>query len=186
MLGQIGGKEEAMVQVTVRTCPKCATPLDEEGACVTCAAEAEGLALMARSGYAQIREMQTLLEEQGIGAEIEKVPPASKEEAPHARWNLYAPAGQVEAAVAFLRKDWAALLDDPAAAAAAARGATAVDLDAGGEIDCPACGHRFTATAAAADCPECGLSLGVGGDPVPGEAEAEAGAAAEAGQRGRP
>jgi uncharacterized Zn finger protein (UPF0148 family) len=157
----------------VATCPKCSTPLDERGACVSCAAEGEGLALLARSGYAQIREMQTLLEEQGVGAEIEKVPPSTKEEAHHPKWNLYAPAGQLGAAVAFLRKDWAALLDDPAAAAAAARGAAPLDLDAGGEIDCPACGHHFTISREAADCPECGLSLGVGGEAVPGEAEEE-------------
>ena len=31
-------------------CPKCATPLDGSG-CVTCAAEAEGLVLLARSAY---------------------------------------------------------------------------------------------------------------------------------------
>jgi uncharacterized Zn finger protein (UPF0148 family) len=169
MLGGVGGKEEAMV----RTCPKCATPLDEGGGCVTCAAEAEGLAPLTRGGYAQIREMQTLLEEHGVGAEIEKVPPASKEEAHHPKWNLYAPVGQLEAARAFLRKDWAAMLGDPGAAAAAARGDAAVDLDAGGVIACPACGHRFTVSAAAPDCPECGLSLGVGGDPVPGEVEEE-------------
>jgi hypothetical protein len=113
-------------------CPKCATPLDGPEACVTCAAEGEGLVLLARSAYAQIREMQTLLEESDVAAEIEKVPPGSKEEVVQPRWNLYAPKEQAETAVAFLRKDWAALLDDPAAAAAAARGDQAVDLDAGG------------------------------------------------------
>jgi uncharacterized Zn finger protein (UPF0148 family) len=169
MLQVVGGKEEVMV----RTCPKCATPLDEQGGCVSCAAEAEGLILLARSGYAQIREMQTLLEGSGVGAEIEKVPPATKEEAHHPKWNLYAPRGQEEAAVTFLRRDWADLLDDPAAAEAAARGTAALDLDAGGEIACPACGHRFTVSAAQPDCPECGLSLGVGGDSVPGESEDE-------------
>ena len=153
-------------------CPKCATPLDGSD-CVTCAAEGEGLVLLARSAYAQIREMQTLLEESDVAAEIEKVPPGSKEEVAQPRWNLYAPKEQAEQAVAFLRKDWAALLDDPAAAAAAARGDEAVDLDAGGEIACPACGHRFTITAALADCPECGLSLGVAD--AGGDAEADEG-----------
>jgi len=151
-------------------CPKCATPLDGSD-CVTCAAEGEGLVLLARSAYAQIREMQTLLEESDVAAEIEKVPPGSKEEVAQPRWNLYAPKEQAEQAVAFLRKDWAALLDDPAAAAAAARGDEAVDLDAGGEIACPACGHRFVASAGHSDCPDCGLSLGVGGESVPGETE---------------
>jgi hypothetical protein len=151
-------------------CPKCATPLDGPD-CVTCAAEAEGLVLLARSAYAQVREMQTLLEEGGVAAEIEKVPPGSKEEMAQPRWNLYAPKVQAEEAVAFLRKDWSALLDDPAAAAAAARGDEAVDLDSGKEIACPACGHRFVASASQSDCPDCGLSLGVGGESVPGETE---------------
>jgi hypothetical protein len=61
----------------VQTCPTCATPLDDGGACVTCAATAEGLKLVSRNGYAQVREMMTLLEEQGLGAEMEKVPPTS-------------------------------------------------------------------------------------------------------------
>jgi hypothetical protein len=154
------------------TCPTCSTPLDEAGGCVTCAAVAEGLAPLARSGFAQVREMMTLLEGQGLGAEMEQVPPASKEEQHHPRWNLYIPAAEVEAARAFLRRDWATLLQGGEAAAAAERGAAALDLDAGGEIGCPACGHRFTVSAAQPDCPECGLSLGVG-DGVPGEAEAE-------------
>jgi len=152
-----------------RTCPKCATPLDEAGACVTCAAGAEGLAPLGRSGFAQVREMMTLLEEQGLGAEMEQVPASTKEERHHPRWNLYVPTAEVEAARAFLRKDWAELLEGGDAAAAAERGASAVDLDAGGEIACPACGHRFTVSAAAPDCPECGLALGAGADQVPGE-----------------
>jgi uncharacterized Zn finger protein (UPF0148 family) len=155
----------------VQTCPTCATPLDDQGGCVTCAAEAEGLKLVSRNGYAQVREMMTLLEEQGLAAEMEKVPPTTKEERHHPRWNLYVPGAQLDQALAFLRQDWAALLEDPAAAVAAARGAAAVDLDAGGPIECPACGHAFTVSAAQPDCPECGLSLGVGEDAVPGEGE---------------
>jgi hypothetical protein len=154
----------------VTTCPTCATPLDDGAACVTCAAVAEGLAPLARSGFAQVREMMTLLEGQGLGAEMEQVPPATTEERHHPKWNLYIPRAELEAARAFLRRDWATLLGGGEAAAAAARGAAAVDLDAGGEIACPACGHRFTISAARPDCPECGLSLGVG-DGVPGEAE---------------
>jgi uncharacterized Zn finger protein (UPF0148 family) len=150
------------------TCAKCRTPLDEQEQCVTCAAEAEGLTLVGRSGFAQAREMMTLLEDQGVEAEMEKVPPSSKEEHHHPKWNLYVPAADAEKAGAFLKRDWADLLADPAAAAAAARGEAALDLDAGGEIDCPACGHRFAVSAQQADCPECGLSLGVG-EGVPGE-----------------
>lgn len=155
------------------TCPTCATPLDEAGGCVTCAAVAEGLAPLARSGFAQVREMMNLLEEQGLGPEMEQVPAATKEERHHPRWNLYVPVGELEAARTFLRRDWATLLGDDAAAAAAERGAAEVNLDTGGEIACPACGHRFTVSRAAPDCPECGLSLGAGGDAVPGEAEGE-------------
>jgi hypothetical protein len=154
-----------------QTCPRCATPLDAAGACVTCAAADEGLAVVSRSGYAQVREMMTLLEEQGVAAEMEKVPPGTAEERQHPRWNLYVPGEDVERALAFLRKDWLALLEQPEAADAAARGAAAVDLDSGGEIACPACGHRFVASAAQPECPECGLSLGVGGEAVPGEGE---------------
>jgi DNA-directed RNA polymerase subunit RPC12/RpoP len=46
-----------------------------------------------------------------------------------------------------------------------------VDLDAGGEIECPACGHRFTPAGPAAECPDCGLSLGAPADASPDEAE---------------
>ncbi len=155
------------------TCPKCATPLDEAGGCVTCAAVAEGLAPLARSGFAQVREMMTLLEEQGLGAEMEQVPGLTKQDRHHPKWNLYVPAGEVEAAKAFLRRDWATLLEGGEAAAAAERGEAALDLDAGGEIDCPACGHRFAVSVAQPDCPECGLSLGPDGGPVPGEVEGE-------------
>ncbi len=155
------------------TCPKCATPLDEAGGCVTCAAVAEGLAPLARSGFAQVREMMTLLEEQGLGAEMEQVPGLTKQDRHHPKWNLYVPAGEVEAAKAFLRRDWATLLEGGEAAAAAERGEAALDLDAGGEIDCPACGHRFAVSVAQPDCPECGLSLGPDGGPLPGEVEGE-------------
>jgi uncharacterized Zn finger protein (UPF0148 family) len=155
------------------TCPKCATPLDEQGGCVSCAAVAEGLTPLARSGFPQVREMMTLLEEAGLSPEMEQVPGLTKEERHHPRWNLYVPAAEVDRAKDFLRKDWATLLDGGDAAAAAERGAAAVDLDAGGEIACPACGHRFVVSAAAPDCPECGLSLGAGGDAVPGEAGEE-------------
>jgi uncharacterized Zn finger protein (UPF0148 family) len=156
-----------------KTCPTCATPLDEAGGCVTCAAVAEGLTPLARSGFPQVREMMTLLEAQGLDAEMEQVPATTKEERQHPRWNLYVPAAQVPDAKTFLLKDWATLLEGGEAAAAAERGASALDLDAGGEIACPACGHRCTVSAAAADCPECGLALGVAGDPVPGEGEEE-------------
>jgi len=153
------------------TCPKCATPLDDGGACVTCAAVAEGLTPLARSGFAQVREMMTLLEEQGLAPEMEQVPGLTKQERHHPKWNLYVPAAELEAARAFLRRDWATLLDGGDAEAAAERGAAAVDLDAGGEIACPACGHRFAVSAASPACPECGLSLGPEGDGVPGEVE---------------
>ena len=85
----------------VSTCPTCATPLDEAGGCITCAAKGEGLVLLARNGYAQIREVMTLLEGQGLSAEMEKVPPATKEEAHHPKWNLYVPEAEVAVAGAF-------------------------------------------------------------------------------------
>jgi len=151
------------------TCPKCSTPLDDAGSCVTCAAEREGLQLLSRNDYAQVREMLTLLEDGGLAAEMERVPPARAEERHHPRWNLYVPKAEAEAAVSFLSRDWAALLADPEARTAAERGARSVDLDQGGEIECPACGHRFAATAAQADCPDCGLSLGVAEGHAAGE-----------------
>jgi hypothetical protein len=130
---------------------------------------AEGLALLHRAAYPQVRELQALLEEQGLAAEIEKVPGATPQERHHPKWNLYVPEAEVEAARAFLGRDWAALLGDAGAREAAARGAAGVDLDLGGEIACPACGHRFAASATQADCPECGLSLGAPGEPATGE-----------------
>lgn len=154
-----------------RVCEKCATPLQDGAACVTCEAEAEGLRLLTRSGYASVREMQALLEQEGLGAQIEKVPAARPEEVAHPLWNLYVPADEAQRAVEFLRKDWAELLDAPEARAAADRGQQGIDLDAGGEVTCPACGHGFTPAGGAAECPECGLSLGAPSNAAPDEAQ---------------
>jgi hypothetical protein len=150
-------------------CDTCSTPLQDDGLCVTCEAEAEGLAQLTRSGYASVREVMGLLEGEGLAPEMEKVPPGRPEEAHHPLWNLYVPRDQVERAQAFLRRDWSGLLDDPEAAAAAERGLAGIDLDAGGEVDCPACGHRFAAQGSAVECPECGLALGAPTDASPDE-----------------
>ena len=152
-------------------CEKCATPQDDAGACVTCEAEAEGLKLVTRSGYASVREMMGLLEGQGLGPEMEKVPPARPEERAHPLWNLYVPEEEVPQALEFLRRDWADLLGDPAAAAAAARGQEGIDVDAGGEVTCPACGHAFVLPSGTAECPECGLALGAPANAAPDEGE---------------
>lgn len=154
-----------------RTCEKCATALDERGQCVTCAAEVEGLRLLKRSGYASIRELMLLLEQEGLAAEMEKVPPGRPEEVAHPLWNLYVPAGEVPRASAFLSKDWNDLLEAPEAVAAAKRGDTPIDLDAGGEIACPACGHAFRPSARDAECPDCGLALGAPSNSAPDEAQ---------------
>jgi uncharacterized Zn finger protein (UPF0148 family) len=155
----------------VRTCEKCNTPLDQEGACVTCAAREDGLELLSRSGYASVKEMMELLEDQGLAPEIEQVPPRRPEETAHPLWNLYVPAAEVPRAAEFLRGDWAHLLEVPGAAEAAARGQRGVDLDRGGEVECPACGHRFTAAPGTAECPDCGLALGAPAEAAPDEAE---------------
>jgi len=144
------------------TCQRCATPLDGDGSCVTCAAREEGLHLVERQPYAQVRELQLLLEGQGIEAEIEQVPALRPQEKQQPAWNLYVPAATEEQARAFIKKDWAALIEDEGGAAAAARGDEAVQLVSGGEIACPACAHRFAISAAQPDCPECGLTLWVG------------------------
>jgi hypothetical protein len=155
----------------VKSCATCNTPLDEEGACVTCRARADGLEMLSRSGYASVMEMLELLQEQGVTAEIERVPPRREEEKAHPLWNLYAPSDQVKEAVAFLQKDWAEMLADPDAAAAAARGLQGVNLDAGGEIECPACGGHFAPAPGQTDCPDCGLALGAPAEASPDEAE---------------
>jgi hypothetical protein len=152
-------------------CEKCATPLDDAGACVTCAAETEGLKQVIRSGYASVREMMGLLEGEGLAPEMEKVPPARPEERAHPLWNLYVPEQEVPRAVEFLRRDWAELLAYPEAAAAAARGQEGIDVDAGGEVTCPACGHRFVLPSGAVECPECGLGLGAPANAAPDEGE---------------
>ena len=149
---------------------RCSTPLDEQGSCVTCAAEAEGLALLTRSGFASVREMHAMLEENDLDAAMERVPPGRPEEAAQPLWNLYVPRDDAERAVELLKGDWAELLDAPDAASAAARGQEGIDLDAGGEVSCPACGHRFTVSRDQAECPECGLSLGAPADAAPDEA----------------
>jgi len=154
-----------------RTCEKCNTPLDDEGNCVTCEADAEGLKLLVRSGYASVREMNNALEAAGLAPEMEQVPAARPEEKVHPLWNLYADVKEVEASVTILRKHWAELLDNPAASAAAQRGIAGIDLDKGGEIECPACGHKFVAKGSKAECPDCGLALGAPADAAPDEAE---------------
>ncbi len=150
-------------------CEKCSTPL-AEGRCVTCEADAEGLELITRSGYASVWEMASLLELEGLSPEMEKVPPARPEEKGHPLWNLYAPQAEVRRAVELLREDWAELLDQPAAAEAAARGQQGIDLDSGGVVTCPGCAHRFTRTGSATECPECGLGLGTAANAAPDEA----------------
>jgi hypothetical protein len=152
-------------------CEKCQTPLEEGGGCVTCEADAEGLKLVIRSGFASVREMMTLLEGEGVRAEMEKVPPARPHEKAQPLWNLYVPEAEVPRAAEFLRRDWADLLDDPDAAAAAVRGQEGIDVDAGGEVTCPACGHRFTLSPGEAECPECGLGLGAPANSAPDEAQ---------------
>ena len=153
-------------------CEKCrSTPLDEAGRCVTCDADAEGLKLLTRSGFASVREMMSFLEANGLDPEMEKVPAAREEEKHHPLWNLYVPEPQVPRGVELLKKDWAELLDAPDALAAAARGQQGIDLDKGGEVTCPACGHVFTPSGTLAECPECGLDLGVPANAAPDEAE---------------
>jgi hypothetical protein len=155
----------------VPTCDKCNTPLDESGACVTCRATGQGLVLVSRSGYASVREMMELLSEAGLAPEIEQVPPRRPNERLHPLWNMYVPQAEVPQATDFLQRDWAELLGDPDAARAAQRGLQGVDLDAGGEIECPACGHRFVVGAAQSECPDCGLALGVPAEASPEDGE---------------
>lgn len=152
-------------------CEKCSTPLDDELRCVTCEADAEGLKLLTRSGYASVREMMVLLETEGLSPEMEKVPAARPEEKAHPLWNLYVPEAEVPRALELRRRDFVGLLADGDAAAAAARGVEGVDLDAGGEVTCPACGHAFRVSSADAECPECGLALGVPANAAPDEAQ---------------
>jgi hypothetical protein len=155
----------------IRACDTCNTPLDTSGDCVTCRATGQGLMLLSRSGYASIREMHELLEDQGLTPEIEQVPARRPEEVNRPLWNLYVPAAEAPAANDFLQRDWAELLGDPDAARAAERGLKGVDLDAGGEIECPACGHRFVAGPRQLECPDCGLGLGAPAEAAPDEAE---------------
>ena len=155
----------------VPTCEKCNTPLDASGACVTCRATEQGLALLSRSGYASVREMMERLEGHGLAPEIEQVPPRRPEERQHPLWNIYVPEPDAKQAFELLQTDWAELLGDLDATRAAERGLRGVDLDAGGEIECPACGHRFVASAAQSECPASGLSLGAPAEAAPDEAE---------------
>ena len=68
-------------------------------------------------------------------------------------------------------RDVLKLLQDQAAAEAAARGQQGIDLDAGGDVTCPACGHRFALSPKDPQCPECGLGLGVAANAAPDEAQ---------------
>ncbi len=144
-------------------CPTCSTPLDGEGKCVTCIAVADGLVPVERLDYTSVREMMTLLENAGLRAQMEQVPPASEQERHQPRWNLYLPREDAEKGAKLLHLDWRSMLGDDAAVEAARRGITPVDLDAGGEITCPACGHTFVPQGEVIECPDCGLGLGAGG-----------------------
>ena len=155
----------------VAACPKCNTPLDPAGPSVTCAAEGEGLKVLSRSGFASIKEMMAVLEGEGLSPGMEQLPVGRPEQKQHPLWNLYVPVAEVAAAEAALRAQWAHLLGEDGAREAAERGLKGVDLDAGGEIECPACGHKFTPAGSAADCPDCGLALGAPADASPDEAE---------------
>jgi DNA-directed RNA polymerase subunit RPC12/RpoP len=115
--------------------------------------------------------MMALLEAEGLSPGMEQVPGRRPQEKQHPLWNLYVPEAEVAAAALALQVDWAHLLGEAGAREAADRGLRGVDLDAGGEIECPACGHRFTPAGAAAECPDCGLSLGAPDDASPEEAE---------------
>lgn len=143
-------------------CPTCKTPLDDAGKCLTCAAKAEGMALLMRNSYDRVRELMDLLADSQFAPQMERVPPGDEHEKKVPLWNLYVPAEEADAASKALGSDWKRLIDDEAALEAARRGAEGVDLDAGGEIACPACGHRFTVTPGLAECPDCGLGLGAG------------------------
>jgi hypothetical protein len=141
-------------------CPTCSTPLDAGGKCVTCAAKADGLGLLARFDYATAKELLSQLEEAGLSPQMERVPPANERELQVPRWNLYIPAEEAEEAGKVMGTDWRSLLEDEGALEAARRGAAGVDLDAGGEITCPACGHTFATGQGVTECPDCGLGLG--------------------------
>jgi len=173
----VGALERAPIRtrgedtMDVVTCPKCNTPLDPAGTCVTCAAEAEGLKLISRSGFASVKEMMEVLEGEGLSPGMEQVSGRRPEEKQRPLWNLYVPEAEVPAAAAVLQSDWAHLLGEAGAREAADRGLRGVDLDAGGEIECPACGHKFTPAGPAAECPDCGLALGAPADAAPDEAE---------------
>ena len=133
-------------------CENCrTTPLDDEGRCVTCDADAEGLKLLTRSGFAEVREMMSLLEAEGLAPEMEKVPPGEAGGEGRSR------SGTCTSRPTTCRARRRAPQEGlgraarriPSAAAAAARGQEGIDLDAGGEVTCPACGHRFALSAQA-------------------------------------
>jgi hypothetical protein len=141
-------------------CPTCSTPIAAGARCVTCAAVADGLVLLVRQDYATVIELRNRIEEAGLAPEMEQLPPMDARERIQPRWNLYVPKAEADRARALLGTDWMRLLGDEAAVEAARRGAEGVDLDAGGEITCPACGHVFAAGPAVTECPDCGLGLG--------------------------
>jgi hypothetical protein len=141
-------------------CPTCSTPVPAGEKCITCAAVADGLVLLARRDYATMLEVRNQLEEAGFAPAMEKLPPTNEREQQQPLWNLYVPKDEAAEAGAAMGSDWAQLLEGDAAVQAAQRGAAGVDLDAGGEITCPACGHVFAAGPGVSECPDCGLGLG--------------------------
>jgi hypothetical protein len=144
----------------MQLCPTCSTPLDPEGRCGACAAVERGLVALARADYPTVRQSMDLLEGAGLSASLEKVPPVNERELQQPRWTLYVPREELERAGEVLGQDWRGLVEDEAALEAARRGTRALDLDAGGEVTCPACGATFVAAGRTVECPDCGLSLG--------------------------
>ncbi len=147
----------------MQRCPTCSTPLDEHEKCITCSALGEGLVLVDRLDYGGAQEVMSVLQEAGLGARMEKVPPGNEREQVFPRWNVYVGAEEGERAAQILGKGFRDLLLDEDAVEAARRGRAGVDLDAGGEITCPACGHVFVPSGELVECPDCGLGLGAPG-----------------------
>jgi hypothetical protein len=116
----------------------------------------QAVELVTQGHVAAVKEVQEILESAGVPARILPV----DEEAPmHQMFRLEIVRADLERARQVLGARWLATLE--AEGVAAPEGGAAV-LDAGAETTCPACSAKFKPhSAATAECPDCGLFLGV-------------------------
>ena len=123
------------------------------------AAVAEGQALVvARGGYDAARRMQDALAYRRVPSVIVGVPDTAGDGGVYAAYEVVVHPDAADDARSALMADFQEMLTAEGLDGESAD--AVIDLDAGEDVTCPACGTTFS-LAETAECPECGLYLGV-------------------------